>query len=360
MRGVFEQALHSTDPPLSQSVEDLAVSIVRMGDDYAIQIQSQTGGSLVARYSQDEIFNSLQTRLYPVAVEAHRIYSGRLDEVTQSLKAMFGTCGEVCSRAKSPISAANRLARTMFAPWSSEMKIVSAQDAIENLWDAIGARVVLRNGGDQEVEQAVSSIEDGILNGTLTIEKLTNLRGPHGIPYLSDDQVYRLRDADIAVKVRQGQVNPQPFKFENEDRREGSPFTSVCAYVKLGQGITGELQLLGPRVLELANAEHLPYDALIQKDLYRRLNAEGKEKMRPLFEPFLKAAQSLTPQQKKEYELYLNECYIQTRKIEKGIAVPGEAVPFPPTLKGLTELSVENILHLEHEYAQVLKEYKKR
>ena len=78
MRGVFEQVLHSTDPPLSQSVEDLAVSIVRTGDDYAIQIQSQTGGSLVARYSQDEIFNSLQTRLYPVAVEAHRVYSGRL------------------------------------------------------------------------------------------------------------------------------------------------------------------------------------------------------------------------------------------------------------------------------------------
>ena len=180
------------------------------------------------------------------------------------------------------------------------------------------------------------------------------------MPYFSDSHIDLIKFADRAYKLQHSSANKKLVNVESQDRAEGSPFTCVCAYVRLDQGSTGELQMIGPRVVEIANAEHLPYDALIHKDIYRRLNAEGKEKMRPFFEPFLKAVQGLsTYSQRREYEIKLNNCYIHARKVEKQIAAPGEDIPFPPTLKAVPELRMENILRMEKEYEEVLATHKR-
>lgn len=357
---IFEHVLHSPDPSLSQQVGDIAVAIDHADNNFVLHMQSQVDGNHEVHCSREEVFDSLQARMHLLAVEAHRIYAPRLGEVRESLTGIFETCGQVYARAKSPISAANRLARTMFAVWSSENPIVSIQDAVGNIWDAIGARIVLHTGNDEEAAHFWERICQAILTGSLSIVKVTNLRGPHGIPYFSDTQITMLKQADTEYRARNSRSSTSPLQLENKDRQDGSPFTCVCAYVRLDQGVTGELQMMGPKVLEIANAEHLPYDALIHKDLYRRLNALGREKMRPHFEPFMSAVRRLTPEQKRVYEReYLNECYIHARKVEKGLAPSDEPVPFPQILQNVPELQMENILHLEHEYSQVLEETKR-
>ncbi len=362
-----------------------------------------------------------KTPLVAVAEKAYEQYSQELEPVKGQMRDIFGSHGEIQARAKNPVSAANRLQRVLDNGWASE--ISTPQQALSNLWDAIGSRVVLKDSSPAGIQKTVDSMSDAIRTGKLEITSLNNLRGPGGVPYFSSKQLKQIYRADYerrqALKAEgkeagnpiviggawfqvdgetvgklKGEISddklkslgtimdsklPQEeimkklkdMKFSDSEiekilyhapmgdteRSAGSPFTSVCAYVKHKNGVTGELQIIGPEVLKIANAEHLPYDAMIKKDLYRELSPEGKAKLEPYFKPFEEAMASLTESQKKQYNNeYLNQCYIYARNSE--IDSFGDNPPALPA--GFNQiLSMDHILHLHTIYTQIKKQYPK-
>ncbi len=357
--------------------------------------------------------------LVSVAEKAYEQYSQELEPVKVQMRDIFGSHGEIQARAKNPVSAANRLQRVLDNGWAQD--ISTPQQALSNLWDAIGSRVVLNDTTPAGIQNTVDSMADSIRTGKLEITSLNNLRGPGGVPYFSRKQLKQIYMADYerrqALKAEgkeagkpiviggawfqvdeetvgklKGEISddrlkslktiidsklPQEeimkklkdMKFSDSeiekilyhapmgdtDRSAGSPFTSVCAYVKHNNGVTGELQIIGSSVLKIANAEHLPYDAMIKKDLYRELSPEGKTKIEPYFKPFEEAMSELTENQKKEYNEYLNSCYIYARNLELGIVTDYPEVP-----AGLNQnLSMQNILHIHDIYSKIKKQYPK-
>ena len=357
--------------------------------------------------------------LVAVAEKAYEQYSQELEPVKGQMRDIFGSHGEIQARAKNPVSAANRLQRVLDNGWSRE--ISTPQQALSNLWDAIGSRVVLNDTTPAGIQKTVDSMSDAIRTGKLEITSMNNLRGPGGVPYFSPKQLKQIYQADYerrqALKAEgkeggkpiaiggawfqvdeetvgklKGEISddrlkslrtiidsklPQEeimkklkdMKFSDSeiekilyhapmgdtDRSAGSPFTSVCAYVKHNNGVTGELQIIGSSVLKIANAEHLPYDAMIKKDLYRELSPEGKTKIEPYFKPFEEAMSELTENQKKEYNEYLNQCYMYARNLELGVVTDYPQVP-----AGLNQnLSMQNILHIHDVYSKIKKQHPK-
>jgi len=357
--------------------------------------------------------------LVSVAEQAYEQYSQELEPVKGQMRDIFGSYGEIQARAKNPVSAANRLQRVLDNGWAGE--ISTPQQALSNLWDAIGSRVVLKDTSPAGIQNTVDSMSDAIRTGKLEITSLNNLRGPGGVPYFSPKQLKQIYQADYerrqslkaegkeagkpiaiggawfqvdgeTVGKLKGEISDEKLKslrtimdsklpqeeiikkltdmkfsdseiekilyhapMGDTDRSAGSPFTSVCAYVKHNNGVTGELQIIGASVLKIANAEHLPYDAMIKKDLYRELSPEGKVKIEPYFKPFEEAMSELTEHQKKEYNEYLNQCYIYARNLELGIVTDYPQVP-----AGLNQnLSMQNILHIHDVYSKIKKQYPK-
>lgn len=239
--------------------------------------------------------------------------------------------------------------------------INNRDEAIKNLWDAIGSRLIVNNGSEENMQNVVNILCEAIRKNQLEITHLNNLRGVGGIPYFTDHQINQIRQADaekIMKLKNQGIEGPfNPIQIGNSERASGSSFTSVCAYIKHGDGVIGEFQIIGPEVLKFANAEHLPYDAMINKDLYRELNADGKVAMKTFFEPFLNSIKNLTPDKKQEYSEYLNQAYIQARKVESGGINTYLEVPLPLGLESV--LSIENILKISAEYEEIKKTMKK-
>ena len=300
--------------------------------------------------------DNVQISLTEVATEAHKTYAKQLEPAKAQMKEIFGEHGEVMGRAKNPVSAANRLKRVIEAKDWGPDRIDTPEQAVENLWDAIGTRIVLNDTTPQGIQKAVDSMATGIRTGKLEMTHLNNLRGKGGIPYFSDEQIKQIRQADAERRAElkaQGEEPGKPIQIGNSERTEGSPFTCVCGYVKHGDGVIGEVQIIGPKTLKLADAEHLPYDAMIDKDLYRELSPEGKKLMEPHFEPFRQAINSLDEDGKKVYNEYLNQSYIHARKVELG--EPSEPPKVPDGMS--EELHMMHIVDLHEKYSQVKKKH---
>jgi hypothetical protein len=354
----------SRDPSLvGDKINQIKVKQLANGSfEVKIDCQSALSYNIKLEKTMDDVDNELQNQLLPFAELAYDFYKNKLPNVKENLERLFSSLGTIQVRAKSPTSAANRLMRTLKFTWGPKEGINNRDEAVKNLWDAIGSRVIVNKGSESEMQKVVDVMCDAIRNGQLEVTHLNNLRGVSGRPYFTDTQIDQLRQADaekIMKMKKAGFTDPTPIPIQigNSERKGGSPFTSICAYIKHGDGVIGEFQVIGPEVLKLANAEHLPYDAMINKDLYRELNDAGKKQMEPFFGPFLTEIKHLTTDQKKEYNEYLNQAYIQARKVESGEAVPTDQVPLPTGFA--KELSVENILHISEKYEETKKTMKK-
>jgi hypothetical protein len=59
--------------------------------------------------------------------------------------------------------------------------------------------------------------------------------------------------------------------------------------------------------MDIANAEHIPYDAILNKPYEGAYSPDILPEVSPKLEPIRSSAQSLTPSQKAAYNEYLNE-----------------------------------------------------
>lgn len=359
---ILQRTIEATCKTLSQQAKDVSEVKVKRLQNGSISIKLCYKDHTRKRFDQtpDELDGILQKQVLPYAEEAFNSYKSKLPVVQDKLNKIFNGLGSIEARVKTPVSAANRLMRTLKATWGPKEGINSAADAVKNLWDALGSRLVVKNSSEIEMQKVVDAMCNGLRTGDLKITHLNNLRGPGGKPYFNDAQIKQLQQADaerIHEQRKLGVSDLESIQIGNSERKEGSPFTAICAYLNHDDGVTGEFQIIGEEVLKLADAEHLPYDAMINKDLYRELNDAGKKKMAPLFEPFLAAIQGLSASQKTEYNEYLNQAYIQARKVESGQLAPKSGLALPATFDPV--LSVENIIKIAEQYEITKKIMKK-
>lgn len=229
------------------------------------------------------------------------------------LETLAGDLGSISGRSKRPESAANRLKRAVDNGWTENVS--SVDEAIDNLWDAVGTRVVLNNPNAENSQTLVNRIVSMTNDGDIDIVQINSLTGPSGFPYFSQTQLDEISDATssgLAVQLNDG--------YE-------SGYTVVTVFVQYSDGVRGEIQILGGEVLELSNAEHLVYDAFLNKPYLNAFSPEIQSQVSQMIEPIRNAAQSLSSSQKLSYENYLNSVYKNARRRELNISEVQTSLP---------------------------------
>ncbi|RYZ40902.1 MAG: SH3 domain-containing protein [Myxococcaceae bacterium] len=277
-----------------------------------------------------------------LAEKAAPLYEKELEPARKQIAQVFKDLGEVQARAKDPVSAANRLQR---AVENFGAKVTTVEQAIANLWDAIGTRLVLSDTSPKAMGRVVGKLAEAIRRGELEVTEINNLHGPEGKPYFTPQHLEKLQvaaaQAGKALRI-------------NESKLMESGYTVVCAYLKHANGVRGELQIIGQRVLGIANAEHIPYDVSLGKPLVRNVPEAAKAELNILIKPVETAMASMTKAQEVLYLEYLNKSYIHARMMELG--QPSSPPPLPSGLNPV--LSIERIHDLEHAIAALKARYK--
>lgn len=291
----------------------------------ASPVRSEANTQDVASQADSSIPESGAAYLH-LAKEAYPVYSRQLDNAMDTLRDIVGDLGAVTGRAKSPESAANRLQRSAD---NYDAKIDTVDDAVKNLYDAVGTRVTLVDASPGSVDQLVGRLADAIKSGQLKITRVNSLTGEGGIPYLTDAHLETLQRAAASVD--------KPLITTQKPYNTG--YTIGAMYVEYPNGVKGEIQILGEEVSKVADAEHVVYDAFLNKPYAGGFGPNELPKAAAVLDPIRDAAQSLNPLQRKQYNSYLNSVYKNARSIESG--QPSSSVPLPEGISG--ELGIDNL-----------------
>jgi peptidoglycan hydrolase-like protein with peptidoglycan-binding domain len=274
--------------------------------------------------------------LYNYADKAYEVYSEILPEAINQLEKVAKGLGRISGRAKRPESALNRLQRALENGWVKEINNVDK--AIDNIWDAVGTRIVLNDTTPQTIDAFVNNLCIAIESKEIEIIKVNNIFGNDGLPYLKEEHLSKIGKT---VEKSYG----KPIEISQKDYESG--YTVATFYIKYTNNIKGELQLIGKKTLEIAEAEHWVYDTFLGKpyDDYIKLFSKQKDQdvVRLLIERIRQSAGELNITQKKLYNEYLNEVYKNARRVESN--VPQHSLSLPKDISN--NLSIENLLETE-------------
>ena len=271
--------------------------------------------------------------LVDIAKEAYARYSPELDSAKAFTSDLAGEDGVVSGRAKEPLSAANRLQRAIDNGWTGSINTPEA--AIDNLWDALGTRVVFNNPTEATMGKFVDNLSNSIINGDVDVTKVNNLVGKGGLPYFTDSHLAQLQDAADSVG-KSFDVRTTPYD---------SGYTAGMVYVKYPSGVRGEIQVMGTKVEDLSAAEHIPYDAFLNKPYEGGFPSEALPEVAAKLDPVRQVAQQLSEAQRVDYNSYLTQSYTSARQVEMGL--PSSPVALPDGIPGV--LSTTNLLDLNEQ-----------
>jgi hypothetical protein len=272
-----------------------------------------------------------------LAESIHADCKAELAPALSQMGTLFDGLGTVQGRVKDPVSSANRLQRAQDRFGAT---VNTPADAKSNLWDAVGTRLVLSDTSPQGMNQVASRIAHGIRDGSLQVFEFNNLHGPGGKPYFTPEHIQQMKQAAAEVG--------KPLRV-NESKLMDTGYTVACGYLGHGNGVKGELQIIGPKTLELANAEHIPYDVSLGKPLVRDVPESARPKIQALVAPIETAMARMSSAQQKSYNEYLNQSYIHARRQELG-----ESSTPPRLPAGVSaELSSENIQRVQQQLYQI-------
>jgi hypothetical protein len=246
-------------------------------------------------------------RLLDLATQAYEKYSGQIEGATTLLKSIIGGLGEVTGRPKDPESAANRLERSKAF---TKKPIVTVEDAIDNLWDALGTRVVLSSAKPADVANVMKALTEAIKSGKLEVTKAASNHGEGVAPVLTQSDLDAINAASGGTADTVGGVKTA----------SNSAFTSGLLFVKYPNGVRGEIQIIGKGTLEVASIEHLRYDVTIGKPLARGVTGPHAAELEAVTAPIEAAirANDRDPAKKAAYDQYLRDLYIHARETELG------------------------------------------
>ncbi len=293
-----------------------------LDDSVIVHFTGKGGNSGKVAVTYDDFLN--------YAKEAYEIYSKSLPDAIKQIEDIVGSVGKVQGRAKRAESAANRLQRAASNGWLDDLD--SVEKALDNIWDALGTRVIL-NDGASTVDNVVNRIADAIKKGEIDIVAVNSLTGKNGIPYLTEKHLRQLEEASSSVGKS---IKAVPKQYD-------SGYTVGTIFIKYADNVRGELQLIGSKTLKIANAEHWVYDAFLGKPYDDYLNAFAggtKDVAKTLIEKIRKPALELSSDQRSLYNDYLNAVYQNARKIESG-GTPS-SVNLPSGIS--SNLTVDNLI----------------
>jgi hypothetical protein len=190
--------------------------------------------------------------------------------------------------------------------------------------------VPVKEPNKANIDQIVNSLSDSIAKGDLEVTRVNSLVGKDGVPYLTQAHLDSLKKVSESVNRN---IDTRMVEYD-------SGYTAGMVYVKYPSGVRGEIQIVGEKVLDIANAEHIPYDAFLGKPYAGAFPKENLGKASEILDPIRTAATSLDEVQKAKYLGYLNSQYTRARQIEQG-ASPA-AVNLPEGISG--KLSVDNLI----------------
>lgn len=259
-------------------------------------------------------------------------FNEELKGAEEQIRALFeGDEHTVKGRAKTTASTISKLFRL-----AGKHKI-PLQQVMPQLKDAIGVRVILKNGNDTEMDEVINKLATAVKNNELRILEVENYRGKSGIPYLSDHQFEKLSEATKLSQEHPAARGPEEIKK--------SGYTCVQMIVEFKNGVIGELQIRGPQVHRIAQAEHLAYD--LRRSKGNSIPASYPEHIRIKMEKLKTILTGFNSEQHADYLDYLTKQYNHGRAMEIGIDMPEQ--PLPDSLRDYPELDMQNLITLQAE-----------
>lgn len=183
----------------------------------------------------------------------------------------------------------------------------------------------------------------------IRITEINNYKGAHGLAEFSDSQIRQLFNAlnferaGKPVKIISDVRGLGADRYSAEDLAEISRKTIKASGYRTAQmnlvhanGALGEIQFRGPMTNMIGEYEHIAYDL-----------RQGKNTLGPLFDEFTYAVKSLSSDDYKEYNKYLEECYNYYHKIELGLPAVKPKMP-----KQLPKVLSEDSMKALHDEAE--------
>jgi hypothetical protein len=293
-----------------------------------------SGGTAAPRPNEDAI--------KAIAQNLNSEYSQSMQRALQEMQSVFPEeqFGTLLGRPKDPTSIADKLGTKIDAgKLPANLDYDAARSAIG---DGIGTRLVLKDTSPQGIDQFTDTLADAIRTRQLNVTEINNYRGPNGTAYLSEPQISKLQqaaaDAGTPMKVLSGNSAVKP-----------SGYTTTQMNITHPGGISGEFQVRGSLINELAEQEHIFYDLAKGKDL-----SKGHPELREFIQPTKDAVESMSEAQQIMYREYLSQTYSHTRQLELGIPHPPPKLP-----EGISPLlEIENLSKTYHDYSSLKQQLK--
>lgn len=220
----------------------------------------------------------------------------------------------ITSRKKSAKSIAEKM---------GHMKLTSKNDALENIHDMVGIRILVSNSDKKSGEYVGDKLLKAVKNGWIKISEIEVYRNPALSPASRYDYIDEKRLDAIAMASRK-----KVKDFNYVIRQTDFGYSAIHMGVNLPGGIKGEIQIISPRVAAFKDIEDICYKGLSGKTLpkgYARLKASF-EKLDP----------KINKEAYDEFAEYTRQAYAFERKRRSRDTGPFLSIPegskIPPRL----------------------------
>ena len=218
-------------------------------------------------------------------------------------------------------------ARKKSAKSSSEkighMKITTKKDALEQIHDIIGVRILVSNSDRKSGDYVGEKLLKAVKNGWIKISEIEVYRNPALSPSSKYDYISEKKLDAIAAASRTKTKN-----FNYVIRQTEFGYSAVHMLVDLPGGIKGEIQIISPKVAAFKEIEDICYKGLSGKGL-----PKGYAKLKASFE---KLDPKINREGYDEFAEYTRQAYAKERRRpsrDKGafLALPEDSI-IPPRL----------------------------
>jgi len=144
----------------------------------------------------------------------------------------------------------------------SQLKITTKKDALENISDMIGIRILVSNSDKKSGEHVADRLLKAVKNGWIKISEIEVYRNPALVPASKYDYISERNLDAIAAASRQ---KVKDFKYVIRQTEFGYSAVHMC--VDMPGGVKGEIQIISPRVAAFKEIEDICYKGLSGKEM---------------------------------------------------------------------------------------------
>lgn len=194
---------------------------------------------------------------------------------------------------------------------SATRKLRNVEEVKKGMTDIVRARIVLADTSKQAVDSVIDRFTEAVQNDRLKVVEIENYRPEPEINNFGD--VVRTYDyaSPLALKNLKAacdEKSDSSIKKVDEDRPSG--YMGIHLLVKLPNGFTGEIQIIGPEVEKLKDVEDFSFKVKNGKHLDKKF-ASVEKMLKPLADKEDTILQ-------KEHNIYTRNAFLHQRDIEQG------------------------------------------